>query len=85
MAVHRGEVEAAQAHIMQMEQTRNRLDTILGIHQDLYTGSVKVALQEYAEAHVLLSVVTKGSYPDPRELSIPAILYILGLADTYQA
>jgi len=81
MAVHRDEVEAAQSHVMQMEQTRKRLDTILGLHQDLYTGSVKVAFQEYAEAHVLLSVVTKGSYPDPQELSIPAISYILGLAD----
>ncbi len=81
MAVHRGEVEAAQSHVMQMEQTRTRLDHMLSLHQDLYTGSVKVAFQEYAEAHVLLSLVTKGSYPDPRELSIPAISYILGLAD----
>lgn len=81
MAIHRGEVEEAQSQVMQMEQMRNRLDKMLGHHQDLYTGSVKVAFQEYAEAHVLLSLVKEGSYPDPRELSIPAISYILGLAD----
>ena len=58
------------------------LDEILNLHRDAYTGSVRVAIQEYAEAHILLSLIERNVYPDPSELKIPAISYILGLADS---
>lgn len=82
MAIHRGEVEDAQSKLMQMERMRIRLDEILHLHPELYTNSVRVSFQEYSEAHIFLSLVKSGSYPDPRELKMPAISYILGLADT---
>lgn len=82
MAIHRGEMEEAKSKLGQMEEMRNHLDEILGLHRDLFTGSVKVAFQEYAEAHILLALVERGSYPNPGELKIPAISYILGLADS---
>ncbi len=82
MALHRGDIEEAKAKIGQMEQMRRRLDEILDHHRDAYTGFVGVAFQEYAEAHILLSMVEGNQYPDPRDLQIPAIAYILGLADS---
>jgi translin len=82
MAIHRGDVAEATSKIAEMEQTRKRLDEILDRHRDAYTGSVRVAIQEYAEAHILLSLIERNVYPDPSKLKIPAISYILGLADS---
>jgi translin len=82
MAIHRGDMAEAKSKITQMEQMRKRLEEILDLHRDAYTGSVRVAIQEYAEAHILLSLTEQNDYPDPRELKIPAISYILGLADS---
>ena len=82
MAIHRGDVAEAKSKIEQMELMRKRLDAILDLHRDAYTGSVRVAIQEYAEAHILLSLVEQKHYPDPSELKISAISYILGLADS---
>jgi len=82
MAIHRGEIAEAKSKIEQMEQMRKRLDAILDLHQEAYTGSVRVAIQEYAEAHILLSLVEQGRYPNSSELKISAISYILGLADS---
>ena len=82
MAIHRGDMAEAKAKIGQMEQMRRRLDEILDRHRDAYTGFVGVAFQEYAEAHILLSMIEGERYPDPRELQIPAISYVLGLADS---
>ena len=82
MAIHRGEIAEAKFKIEQMEQMRKRLDAILDLHREAYTGSVRVAIQEYAEAHILLSLVEQGRYPNSNELKISAISYILGLADS---
>ena len=82
MAIHRGEIAEAKSKIEQMEQMRKRLDAILDLHREAYTGSVRVAIQEYAEAHILLSLVEQGRYPNSSELKISAISYILGLADS---
>ncbi len=82
MAMHRGDMADAKAKIGQMEQMRRRLDEILDRHRDAYTGFVGVAFQEYAEAHILLSMVKGNQYPDPQDLHVPAIAYVLGLADS---
>ncbi|MCW3987176.1 MAG: hypothetical protein NWE87_02545, partial [Candidatus Bathyarchaeota archaeon] len=62
MAIHRGDVAEAKSKIEQMELMRKRLDAILDLHRDAYTGSVRVAIQEYAEAHILLSLVEQKHY-----------------------
>lgn len=82
MAIHRGAMEEAKSKLREMEEARNRLEEMLSLHRDLFTGFVKVALQEYAEAHILLALVEQGKYPNPGELKMPAISYILGLADS---
>jgi translin len=47
----------------------------------VYIGMVDVAFQEYAEAQTLLHLVEQDRFIDPEELGIPAISYVLGLAD----
>ena len=47
----------------------------------VYSGIVDAAYQEYAEAQTLLHLVEKNRFIDPEELGVPAISYVLGLAD----
>ncbi len=51
-------------------------------HPDLvYAGLVNAAFEEYAEAHTLFKLITENRFTDPKELDIPAVSYVLGLAD----
>ena len=51
-------------------------------HPDMvYMGMVDAAFQEYAEAHTLLQLVEENSFIDPKELGVPVVSYVLGLAD----
>jgi len=51
-------------------------------HPDLvYTGLVNAAFEEYTEAHTLFKLITENRFTDPKELDVPAVSYVLGLAD----
>jgi len=47
----------------------------------IYSGIVDAAFQEYAEAQTLLHLVEEDRFIDPEKLRVPAISYVLGLAD----
>jgi len=47
----------------------------------VYSGMVDAAFQEYAEAQTLLHLVEEDTFIDPEKLGVPAISYVLGLAD----
>lgn len=52
------------------------------VHPDLvYTGIVDAAMQEYTEAQTLLNLVEKNRFIAPEKLNVPAVAYVLGLAD----
>jgi len=42
---------------------------------------VDAAFQEYAEAQTLIHLVEENRFIDPKELGVPAVSYVLGLAD----
>jgi translin len=51
-------------------------------HPDMvYMGMVDAAFQEYAEAQTLLHLIEENRFIDPTELGVPAVSYVLGLAD----
>jgi len=51
-------------------------------HPDMiYSGIVDAAFQEYSEANVLLTLVEEDRFVGPDELGVPAVSYVLGLAD----
>src|SRR4030042_5667795 len=39
------------------------------------------ALQEYSEANILLSLIQESRFVTPNEVNVPAVDYVLGLAD----
>ena len=44
-------------------------------------GMFSAALQEYAEAKILLTLVKEKRFVKPEEISVPSVEYVLGLAD----
>jgi len=82
MALHRGDLDDAKAKIALMDTKLEELKQILNNHPDLSSNLVKVAYQEYTEAHIYHSLVLKGNFPTPEKLMVPSIHFILGLADT---
>lgn len=46
-----------------------------------YYEDVEAALEEYAEAAILLCLETKHAYPDPEDVGVGLTSYLLGLCD----
>ena len=47
----------------------------------IYSGMFSVALQEYAEANIFQGLIQEARFVTPKEINVPAVDYVLGLAD----
>lgn len=82
MATHRGDLDEAEEKLDQAEKNLREIKKLASSHPDLaYSGSLRTAYQEYAEAHILLMFVREGKFLNPKDLDIPSIPYLLGLGD----
>ena len=82
MAVHRDELGGAREKLLEAKKMLKQTDDILVSHKDLSLNIARVAYQEYAEAEILLRLVESDKFPEPEELGVLKIHYILGLADS---
>lgn len=68
-----------------LEEASGLLTKLLQVSKDhpdlVYTGLVHAAFQEYVEAHTLLKLILENRFVGPEELGVPAVSYVLGLAD----
>ena len=82
LMLHKGEPEKAQRLI---SDAANLLTEVRGVGAAFpgvqSSETVVAALQEYAEAAILHSLITEKRYPTPEELGVEATDYVLGLAD----
>ena len=82
LMLHKGEPEKAQRLISEaadlLTEVRGVGEAFPGIQS---SETVVAALQEYAEAAILHSLITEKKYPTPEELGIEATDYVLGIAD----
>lgn len=68
--------------LKEAQEEINKLKSIIEDHPELYhSGFLRNGLQEYAEAHILLSLLREEQPKSPEELDITPSSYILGLAD----
>lgn len=59
-----------------------RLQNLLQDHQEIWnSGIVQDALQELAEAAIVISLLRDEDLPEPDELNVPAPSYLMGFAD----
>ena len=75
-AIHSGGETSLMMHEA-IDET-HRLRSLL----DAYSGLVEGALQELAEATILIALLNDEDIPDPDHMGIPVNAYLLGLADT---
>lgn len=81
-SVHRDELEEAAVLIKGIEKEKKKLEVIAGHSPALgFEGSLKVALQEYAEALLYHGFIKEKRLVTSEELKIKTDHYILGLCD----
>ncbi len=81
-AVHRQEVELAEEHIEEAGLALREVEELLRDHPDVrYAGFVEDALQEYAEARIVLSLISRREIPPPEEVGAGLLGYLSGLGD----
>jgi translin len=47
----------------------------------IFGGMFSAALQEYSEANIFLKLVDESIFVSPKEINVPSVDYVLGLAD----
>lgn len=79
---HQERFKDAKKLLSQANELFTELRKVAEKHPDLvYTGIVEIAFEEYAEAQTLLRLVEENQFISSEELSVPAVAYVLGLAD----
>jgi len=72
----------AEAALKEAEELFGALSNLTASYPDLvYMGIVEAAYEEYAEAKIFLALVKEGRFADNKEIGVPMIAYVLGLAD----
>ncbi len=82
LLVHQKRGEEAHKMVANAKEIISELQELAKKYPEIiYGGMFSAALQEYAEANILLSLVKEGRFVTPSEISVPSVDYVLGLAD----
>jgi translin len=56
-------------------------ETATSYPEIVHGGMLNAALQEFSEANIFLKLVTESEFVTPKEIKVPSIDFVLGLAD----
>jgi len=80
--IHQKRFNEARRLLERANEIISRLKAVAREHPDIIHGGLHdIALQEYAEANIFLTLVEEGRFITPAEINVPSIDYVLGLAD----
>jgi translin len=80
--IHQKRIDEAKKHLEKAKEIISRLqDASTQYPEIIYTGMFNAALQEYAEANIFLTLIEESRFITPKEINVPSIDYVLGLAD----
>jgi len=80
--IHQKRLEGAKKLIEHAKEIISKLKNASAVHPDIvYTGLFNVALQEYSEANIFLNLIEESIFVTPKEIGVPSVDYVLGLAD----
>jgi translin len=68
-------LQSAQQIILEIQKQANEHPNLI------YGGMYSAALQEYSEANIFLKLIEENRFIDSKEINVPPIDFILGLAD----
>ena len=82
LLIHQKRLEGAKKLIEDAKEIISKLNNASAVHPDIvYTGLFNVALQEYSEANIFLKLIEESIFATPKEIGVPSVDYVLGLAD----
>jgi len=82
LLVHQNKTKEAQKFIGKAKGKIEELDKTSEKHPEIiYGGMFSAALQEYAEANIFLKLFEESKFVTPKEIGVPSVDYVLGLAD----
>jgi translin len=80
--IHQKKFKEARRLLEKAREIISRLNAVAKEHPDIiHSGLYDIALQEYAEANIFLTLVEEERFITPMEVNVPSIDYVLGLAD----
>lgn len=82
LLIHQKRLKESKKLVKKATEIISKLNTLSETHPDsVYSGLYNAALQEYSEANILLCLVEESKFISPKEINVPPIDYVLGLAD----
>jgi len=82
LMTHQKKVKEARKLIEKAKEIISKLNDLSSKYPEVvYTGLFNVALQEYAEANIFLKLIEESRFVTPKEVNVPSVDYVLGLAD----
>lgn len=82
LLLHQKRMKEAKKLIVKAKEIISRLNDISMEYPNIiYSGLFNAALQEYSEANIFLKLVEKSKFIAPKEINVPSVDYVLGLAD----
>ncbi len=82
LLIHQKRFKEARKLLERAKEIILKLNGMAKDHPDIiHSGLYEVALQEYAEANIFLTLIEEGRFITPAEINVPSVDYVLGLAD----
>jgi len=82
LQIHQKRLKEAKKLIEKAEGIISTLNATSFAYPDIiYTGLFDAANQEYSEANIFLKLIEESKFITPKEINVPSVDYILGLAD----
>ncbi|MEM2440097.1 MAG: hypothetical protein QW493_02650, partial [Candidatus Bathyarchaeia archaeon] len=82
LSIHQKRLKEARKLLEKTREIISKLNEMAKLHPDMvYSGLYSVALQEFAEASIFFTLIEEGRFLTPKEINVPSMDYVLGLAD----
>ena len=82
LLIHQKRIEEAKKLVENAKEIIFRLQGLAKEYPEIiYSGMFSAALQEYSEAHIFLRLIEESRFVSPKDINVPSVDYVLGLAD----
>ena len=82
LLIHQKRIEEAKKLIRNASEVISRIQGLAKEYPEIiYSGMFSAALQEYSEANIFLQLIEESRFITPKDINVPAVDYVLGLAD----
>ena len=82
LLIHQKRFGEAEATVEKAKELISNLQALSRDYPDIvYSGMFSAALQEYSEANIFLKMTKEEKFPSPKDINVPSVDYVLGLAD----